>query len=86
MFRLPCLLFIAAGLSACAETDPYTRNYSWQPTGANANNIAAQVANKKDLIRGRGVTTSDPIESVTPIFKLYEGNPRPLPVVNSKGS
>ena len=54
MFRLPCLLLAVAGLSACAETDPYSRNYSWQPTGANAINIAAQVANKNDLIRGRG--------------------------------
>ena len=86
MFRLPCLLLIAAGLSACAETDPYSRNYSWQPTGANAHNIAAQVANKNDLIRGRGATTSDPIEIVTPIFKLYEGTPKPLPQASSKGS
>ena len=85
MFRVPCLLLIAAGLSACVETDPYTRNYSWQPTGANASNIAAQVANKNDLIRGRGATTSDPIESVTPVFRLYEGKTTPLPLTTSKG-
>lgn len=86
MFRVPCLLLVVTGLSACAETDPYNRNYSWQPTGANAHNIAAQVVNKNDLIRGRGATTSDPIESVTPIFRLYEGKPNPLPLTTSKGS
>ena len=86
MLRRSCFLMALLGLAACAETDPYSRAFSWQPTGANANNIAAQVANKNDLIRGRGVSRSDGVESVQPIYRLYEGNPKPLPVTSSKGS
>ncbi len=85
MLRLSCLLLCVCGLTACAETDPYTRNYTWQPTGANANNIAVQVANKNDLIRGRGATRSDGIESVSPVTRLYEGKTAPLPITSSRG-
>ena len=42
-------------LAACQDMDPYARTDVWQPTGANAGNIAAMVANPHDLIRGRGV-------------------------------
>ncbi len=86
MVRLSCVVFAALVLTGCAETDPYSRAFMWQPTGANANNIAAQVANKNDLIRGRGVRGSDGLESVQPIYRLYEGNPKPLPTTTSKGS
>ena len=35
--------------------DPYLRTDVWQPTGANAANIAAMVADPHDLISGHGV-------------------------------
>ena len=76
--RYAILLLLAAALPACTETDPMTRPYSWQPTGANALNIAAQVRNKNDLLIGRGSSRSDSVQAVTPVFKLYEGKPTPL--------
>lgn len=41
-------------LAGCASRDPYRRTDVWQPTGANAANLAAMVANPHDLISGRG--------------------------------
>lgn len=75
-------LLAAAG---CAATDPYTRDGTWQPTGANARNIAAMAANKQDLIRGRGTQGSDPIESSSAVFHLWEGASRALPATSTKG-
>ena len=63
--RYAILLLLAAALPACTETDPMTRPYSWQPTGANALNIAAQVRNKNDLLIGRGSSRSDSV-AITP--------------------
>ena len=41
-------------LAGCDSRDPYLRTDVWQPTGANAGNIAAMVADPHDLISGRG--------------------------------
>ncbi len=43
-------------LVGCGSRDPYQRDDVWYPTGANAANLAAQVANPNDLVRGQ----SDP--------------------------
>lgn len=40
-------------LTGCQSRDPYYRTDVWKPTGANAANIAAMVANPYDLIHGR---------------------------------
>ena len=40
-------------LVGCMDRDPYRRTDVWRPTGANSSNIAAQVANPNDLIRGQ---------------------------------
>lgn len=39
-------------LAACTSRDPYYRTDVWKPTGANAANLAAMVANPYDLISG----------------------------------
>ncbi len=63
MYRvLPPLVLLIAGvgaLSGCSQLDSYNRPYTWHPTGANAANIAAQVANPDDLIVGRGSDRTD---------------------------
>jgi len=41
-------------LSGCDQLDPMLRTDRWEPTGANAGNIAAMVADPHDLIRGHG--------------------------------
>jgi uncharacterized membrane protein YgcG len=64
--------FLAAALcvAACQEMDPYARTDMWQPTGANAGNIAAMVANPYDLIRGRGSDRTDSNEPVLAIHRV----------------
>ena len=41
-------------LTGCADRDPYRRTDVWRPTGANAANLAAMVANPHDLAGGQG--------------------------------
>jgi len=82
MFRLSSATLLAAlALAGCAELGGYG---TWQPTEANARNIAAMAANKHDLIRGRGAAGSDPVESTSAVVHLWEGTPHVLPVTSSK--
>ncbi|MEJ0016004.1 MAG: hypothetical protein WDN25_05465 [Acetobacteraceae bacterium] len=66
-------------LAACQEMDPYTRPGTWQPTGANAGNIAAMVADPYDLIRGRPATRVDSKASDLAVGRLWTDKPKPLP-------
>ena len=64
MSRSMTLRFAAvASLVVLAGCDsrmiPYLRTDVWQPTGANAGNIAAMVADPHDLISGRGVAMTE---------------------------
>ena len=70
-------------LAACQDMDPYTRANTWQPTGANAGNIAAMVANPYDLIRGRGVDRIDAKASDRAIDHIWEDKPKKLPDIGS---
>ena len=74
-------LFAALAAAGCTEVDQYG---TWQPTGANARNIAAMATNKQDLIRGRSAPGSDRVESTSAVFRLWEGTPHPLPATSSK--
>jgi uncharacterized membrane protein YgcG len=65
-------------LAACAERDPYLRDDVWKPTGSNAGNLAAMVANPNDLIVGRTSTLSDTKASAVAIQHIWDGNPQPL--------
>jgi len=69
---LRCALLAAVlSVAACQEMEPYARNDMWQPTGANAGNIAAMVANPYDLLRGRG---SDRTDSNEPVLAIHRVN------------
>ena len=65
------LLAVVLSVAACQEMEPYARNDMWQPTGANAGNIAAMVANPYDLLRGRG---SDRTDSNEPVLAIHRVN------------
>ena len=58
MTRAATLSLLALGgllmLAGCDQLDPMMRTDRWQPSGANAGNLAAMVADPHDLIRGRG--------------------------------
>jgi len=72
---LPIALLALAG---CGSRDPYRRTDVWQPTGSNAANLAAMVANPNDLRQGRGVTRIGTIEPAAAVNRLWTDNPRPL--------
>src|SRR5262249_37507898 len=63
---------------ACQEMDPYTRSGTWQPSGANAGNIAAMVANPHDLISGRGATREDSKSSNLAVDRVWTDKPKSL--------
>jgi hypothetical protein len=63
-------------LAGCMDRDPYRRTDVWRPTGANAANLAAMVANPNDLISGRGVSSTDSKEPVIAIGRVWSDHPR----------
>src|SRR5689334_25431783 len=72
------LLAAALAVSACQDMDPYTRADTWQPTGSNSGNIAAQVANPYDLIRGRDFGRVDSVSSNVAIGHYQTDTPKKL--------
>lgn len=67
-------------LAACQNLDPYTREGTWQPTGANQGNLAAMVANPYDLIHGRGGQSApDSKEPTLAINRIWTDTPKALP-------
>ncbi len=54
MTRLTLASAVCLGvLAGCDSRDPYKRDDVWYPTGSNAANLAAQVADPHDLMRGQ---------------------------------
>ena len=80
------LLTAVPVVTACQEMDPYTRPGTWQPTGVNAGNIAAQVADPYDLIRGRGTDIKDSRSSDIGIGRVWTDKPKALLVPGGPGS
>ena len=77
MYRVlpPLVLLIASvgALSGCSQLDSYNRPFTWHPTGANAANIAAQVADPDDLIVGRGSDRTDAATVVPGLQQVETG-------------
>jgi len=73
--RIVLLIATAGALSGCgATTDTYRRPHTWHPSGVNAANIAAQVADPEDLVVGRGSDTTD-AAAVVPGIQQVDGAP-----------
>ena len=73
-----CLLVM--GLAGCHEIDPSAGTYSWHPTGINAANLAAQVANPNDLRYGHddgGYSYGAP--QAVAIDRIMTDKPKKLP-------
>ena len=73
--RAPCVA-AALGLLAltgCDQTDPLTRNYVWHPTDVNLHNIAAQVDNPEDLLRGRESAGRRSAQESDAVTRLWGG-------------
>ena len=65
-------------LAGCEDLDPYHRPYVWYPTGASEANIAAQVANPYDMVRGRGVTRADGDLAAAAVDRARQDKVKPL--------
>ena len=69
-------------LSGCGGTsdylDPYTKPYTWHPTGAPEANLAAQLVDPHDLVSGRGDTLGDSKQSTSAIERVWQDRPKSL--------
>lgn len=72
-------LCLIIALGGCMDRDPYRRTDVWRPTGANAANIAAQVADPKDLIAGRGSPRANSSAQIIAVDRIQADRPKPLP-------
>lgn len=63
-------------LAGCAATDPYQRAGMWRPEGVVNANLAAQLADPHDLVRGRG--DSGPVyrQAATAVTRLWTATPQ----------
>ena len=65
-------------LAGCDSRDPYMRTDVWEPTGANAANLAAMVANPEDLIVGRSGGAANASEPALAVTSIWQDHPKPL--------
>ena len=66
------------GMTGCSSRDPYQRDDVWYPTGANAANLAAQVADPADLAGGRGDPTQRSAAQIKAVTRITTDTPKPL--------
>jgi hypothetical protein len=70
----------------CAATDPFLREGVWNPTGANAANLATMVADPLDLARGRNDATVDGRLAGAAVTRLRHDRVKPLPASDTMSS
>jgi uncharacterized membrane protein YgcG len=76
--QLACIAGLLA-LAGCGDQrDPYLRTDVWKPTGANAGNIAAMVADPHDLISGRGTVVQNSNEPALAVQHVWLDRPKPF--------
>jgi type IV pilus biogenesis protein CpaD/CtpE len=64
----------------CTATDPLLNPEDWHPTGSNAMNLAAEVDNPADLVRGRqSVGGTDGGMAALAVQRLRTNHVKPLP-------
>lgn len=61
-------------LADCSGPNSYDRVGVWEPTGANAANLAAMVANPQDLIRGHGSSSTLSKDQVVAVDRIWSGS------------
>ncbi len=65
-------------LVAGCSIDPYERTGLWRPRGSNDGNLAAQVADPNDLVRGKETASSDGVLAAAAIDRLHRGKVKEL--------
>ena len=70
---------LASALLTLGCQDPVDRPGTWQPTGANDDNLRAMVANPYDLQVGHGAATDRGNSAARAVNRLLTDRRRPLP-------
>lgn len=78
MRNILCALALFA-LGGCSVFDPYQREGTWRPTGANDANIAAQIARPSDLVRGVEYAPGDGTMATAAVTRYRTGKIKQLP-------
>lgn len=73
------LSFLLATAGCNTVQNPMMREGTWHPTGANAANLAAMVANPHDLVEGQAATGTIGPEAALPVARLRADKVKPLP-------
>jgi type IV pilus biogenesis protein CpaD/CtpE len=69
--KLAGLMAASLLLSGCEATDPYKREGMWRPEGVVNANLAAQLANPGDLVRGRGDASPVQRQATNAVTRLW---------------
>ena len=83
------LLAIAAlslPLAGCTQYGAWNSQGMWQPTGSNAANLRAMVADPQDLVAGRGSTTAPGDEAARAVTNFETGKSPSLASTSGYGS
>ncbi len=72
-------LALPLAFAGCHYMDPTTRPGMWKPDQAVQENLAAQVANPADLVRGHGSTGTPAVLATAPVAVLNAGKLPELP-------
>jgi hypothetical protein len=75
-FLFLLLLLLLAG---CDKTDPYLREGTWRPSGANEANLRAMVLVPSDLARATPASAADGGLAAAALDRLRHDRVRPLP-------
>ena len=78
--RPPLSLLLVLFAAGCTTVgNPLYRAGTWHPTGANAANLAAMVANPHDLVEGEAAPGVPGPVAVMPVERLRTDKIKPLP-------
>ena len=77
--RYASLALTLLAIAGCAVTEPYLRAGTWRPTGVNEANIAAQIIQPSDLVRGRDYAPMDGTMPTAAVERYRAGKIKKLP-------
>jgi type IV pilus biogenesis protein CpaD/CtpE len=74
-----CLLALPLFLlTACGSGDPYRNADTWAPSGVNAENLAAMIANPRNLVLGQNGRRADARQAAGAVDRIWQDRPKPL--------
>jgi hypothetical protein len=77
--RLLCMATLALALAGCDAMDPYRREGTWRPNGANDANLRAMVVSPSDLVRGVSSTDGNGQQAAAALDRYRNDKVRLLP-------